>query len=205
VADSGKWSVVQSRSVREDHWIKLREDHCRTAEGVDIAPYYVLDYPDWVHIVALDEQDRVLLVRQYRHGAGEFTVELPAGRIDPSDADILAAAARELLEETGHSAENMVPVSTNAPNPATHSNKVHTILCTGIRKTRPPLDDPRERVDHCWVPVEQAVALARTGQMSAALHVASLLLTLLVLGRLHFLPESPRPSVAPVDRLHEER
>ncbi len=199
MAANSKWSVVRSRYVREDHWIKLREDHCRTAEGIDIAPYYVLEYPDWVHIVALDERDRVLLVRQYRHGAGEFTVELPAGRIDSEDRDVLAAAARELLEETGHSAETVVSVSVNAPNPATHSNKVHTVLCTGVRKTQSPLDDPRERIEHCWEPIEQAVELARAGQMSAALHVASLLLTLFILGRLRFPPEGLHTPVAAVD------
>lgn len=88
-----KWTVRRSSHVCRDRWITLREDECVTPEGVVVAPYYVVEYPDWVHVVALDDHDRLLLVRQYRHGTAEFTLELPAGRIDRADADALAAGA----------------------------------------------------------------------------------------------------------------
>jgi 8-oxo-dGTP pyrophosphatase MutT (NUDIX family) len=83
----GKWRVTASRYIHKDRWIALRADDCVTDDGVPVAPYYVLEYPDWVEVVALDADDNVLLVRQYRHGMGDFSIELPAGGMDPGDTD----------------------------------------------------------------------------------------------------------------------
>lgn len=86
--------------VLRDRWISVHADDCVTAEGVEISPYYVLEYPDWVNVVALDEYDHVLLIRQYRHGLGRISLELPCGGAEPGEST-LDAARRELLEETG--------------------------------------------------------------------------------------------------------
>src|SRR4051794_32365072 len=64
-AEPKPWTVKNSRDVIRDRWVKLRADDCVTAEGVEIAPYYVLEYPDWVHVVALDDEDHIILVEQY--------------------------------------------------------------------------------------------------------------------------------------------
>ena len=71
LAQGGKWRVTGSRYVHKDRWIAVRADDCVTEDGVSVAPYYVLEYPDWVEIVALDADDNLLLVRQYRHGVGD--------------------------------------------------------------------------------------------------------------------------------------
>ena len=64
------WTVRSSRRVLHDRWISVRADDCVTAEGAEVSPFYVLEYPDWVNVVALDDENHVLLVRQYRHGLG---------------------------------------------------------------------------------------------------------------------------------------
>lgn len=174
MALDGKWRVTASRYVHKDRWITVRADDCLTDDGVSIAPFYVLEYPDWVHVVALDAQDNVLLVRQYRHGLGDFSLELPAGAIDPADADSLAAGARELLEETG-CAGTMEFAGLSAPNPATHTNLIHTVVARGVRPVAAPADDPTERLELLWVPVDEAIRLALGGQMVTAIQVASLL------------------------------
>lgn len=178
-----KWTVRRSSHVRRDRWISLREDECVTPEGVVVAPYYVVEYPDWVHVVALDDHDRLLLVRQYRHGTAEFTLELPAGRIDRADADALAAGARELAEETGCAARALRLLAVHAANPANQTNRIHTVLAEGVRQVQAPSDDPRERIEVVWLSLDQAVARALSGEMQTLFQVGSLLLALAATGR----------------------
>src|SRR4051794_40784446 len=117
------WTVLTSRHVHRDRWIAVRADECRSASGALIAPYYVLEYPDWVHVVALDHNDLLLLTRQYRQGDRSVSLELPCGTIDPSYSTPEAAARRELLEETGCTG-TFEPVGRFSPNPATHNNSI---------------------------------------------------------------------------------
>jgi len=63
--------------------------------------FFVLGCADWCNIVALTDDNQVVMVRQFRYGRGEETLELPGGMVDPSDPSPLEAARRELLEETG--------------------------------------------------------------------------------------------------------
>jgi 8-oxo-dGDP phosphatase len=179
------WRALSSREVLRDRWISVRADDCVTADGVEVSPYYVLDYPDWVHVVALDPLDRVLLIRQYRHGAGVISIELPAGGVDPSDADILAAGARELAEEAGYGGR-MSLVGVHSPNPANHSNRVHTVVARDIWPVGSPKKDPLEEIEPFFVDVDEAVRLATSGEMISAMQVASLLLGLRSAGLLHF-------------------
>jgi 8-oxo-dGTP pyrophosphatase MutT (NUDIX family) len=167
------WRVITSERLRADRWISLRADHCVTAEGVEVAPYYVLEYPDWVHVVAIDQQARVLFVEQYRHGAGVITLELPAGRMDAGEAPT-DTAARELREETGWAADDLRLLGASHVNPASHTNCVHTVLASAVTWAGPPLDDPRERLAARWLAAEAAFALAIDGQLPA-MQAASLL------------------------------
>ena len=114
-------------------WIKLRAERCVTQRGAVLDPFYLLDYPEWVHVAAFDEEDRLLLVRQYRHGAGKMSLELPGGVMDPQESDPLVAGARELLEETGHVAATLTHLARLSPNPSSHTNGVHILLATGAR------------------------------------------------------------------------
>jgi 8-oxo-dGTP pyrophosphatase MutT (NUDIX family) len=171
---NGKWRVTASRYIHKDRWIALRADDCLTDDGAPIAPYYVLEYPDWVEIVALDAEDNVLLVRQYRHALGDFTIELPAGGMDPQDTDPCLTGARELLEETG-CAGALSYVGEARPNPGTHTNRIHILLARDVVHAAAPKDDPTERIEHFWVPAAEAVRMALAGEMVVAMQVSSLL------------------------------
>jgi NUDIX domain len=113
------WTVTASRMLFADRWLRVRADDCVTADGHVVKPFYVLDYPNWVNIVAITRDRHVIMIRQYRHGLGGTDFGLPAGNMDPTDTDPLAAAARELLEETGYSSANLRLVASLSPNTAT--------------------------------------------------------------------------------------
>jgi 8-oxo-dGTP pyrophosphatase MutT (NUDIX family) len=173
VSDDG-YRVLSSRHVLKTPWIAVREDAFVTPDGTVHSPYYVAEYPDWVHVVAVDDAQRLLLVRQYRHGMGGVTLELPAGKIDDADASPLEAAARELLEETGCAARTLRLIGTHWANPANQNNRIFTVLAQGVRRVQAPVDDPHERVESEWRPLDQALATAQT--MSALFQAGSLLL-----------------------------
>lgn len=182
-ADLKPWTVKASREVIRDRWIGLRADDCVTAEGTKVAPYYVLDYPDWVQVVALDDEDHVILVEQYRHGIQAMSLELPAGAIDRNDSSPLAAAARELEEETGYVGDHWRYFGRLSPNPATHTNFCHTVLAQGVRSEGKLLKDPTEQIKVVRVPVPEAVRLATNGAILNAMQVASLVLALSAIGK----------------------
>ena len=173
------WQVLRSATVLRDRWIDLRTDDCRTASGQEIAPYYVLTYPDWANVVALTAARELVLVEQYRHAAGRVVLELPGGVVDPADADPLAAAQRELLEETGFAATQWRPVCSLYPNPATQTNQVHTFLATGCRPVKPPsLEAGEEGLAVRCLKLDEVLAGLSSGLLGQAMHVAGLLLAL---------------------------
>ena len=179
------WRVLSSEPIVRDRWINVRADHCVTPGGRDIAPFYVLTYPDWVHVAALTDDDELVLVEQYRHGAGQACLELPGGAMDPGDADPVAAAQRELLEETGFEPARSELVSSLFPNPATQTNRLHGVLATGCRRVAAPrLEDGEEGLTVRCVPVDDILRDLRGGVLQQAMHVGLLLLALSAAGRI---------------------
>ncbi|WP_066779751.1 NUDIX hydrolase [Sphingomonas sp. CCH5-D11] len=172
--DLPPWRVESSRRVIDDPWLRVRADDCVTEEGVRIAPFFVTEHPDWAIVIAVDEGDRLLLVDQYRHGWGITSRELPTGAVDPDDADPIAAGQRELLEETGYGGGEWTLVATLAPNPANQSNRCYALLARGVRQMAKPKDEPTERLRLIALPVKEAMAIARTGGIVQAMHVAAL-------------------------------
>ena len=177
-ADLPSWRTTNSTRLVHDRWLKVRADDCVTADGVEIAPYYVLEYPDWVGIIALDAEDHIYLVQQYRHGLGVVALELPGGAVDANDASPVEAAARELREETGLSSTEWDYVGKLAPNPATHNNHSHIVIARNVELASRPADDPTERIRLIRMPIRQAIELVLEGKMIQVIHVAALTLAL---------------------------
>ena len=169
--------------VIENQWLKVRADDCITSEGFEISPYYVFEYPDWVQIVALDSSDHIILVEQYRHGLGVLSLELPAGSVEPGDGSPIRAGARELAEETGYVADRWHLVASLSPNPANHNNHLHVLLAQGAVSCGDPDNNPSERLRTIRMPLNEAIHAAMDGKIIQALHVGSLALVLMRLGR----------------------
>jgi 8-oxo-dGTP pyrophosphatase MutT (NUDIX family) len=169
------WRVEATETLVKDRWIDLRAETCITAEGVTIAPFYILGYPDWAHVVALTPEGRFILVRQWRQAAQMVCLELPGGMIDPGEAPE-AAAARELLEETGFAGDQPRPLGVTWANPASHTNHVRSFLITNARPTALQHTDPSERIEVVEAGWDDLPGLIERGEFSQALHIASLML-----------------------------
>lgn len=177
------WTVLSSRTLYEDKWVRLRGDTCRTAGDHVVSDYHVLEYPHWSHVVALDG-DHIILVRQFRHGAGSMSLELPGGMVDADDTDIAQAAARELLEETGYQADQIRLIASLSPNAATHANKAHVSLAENVRLVDQQSLDGSEAIEILRMPVAEAVQIALTGGMLQSMHAGLLMIGLNAAGRL---------------------
>lgn len=139
------WVVTASRRVIDDRWIHLRADDCVDAAGRSIAPYYVLEQPEWVSVVALTVRGEVVVVREYRHGSATLERGLPGGAVDPGESP-LAAAQRELAEETGYVSDDWIDLGSSWVNPANQSNRVHFRLARGATPQREQALDPGELI-----------------------------------------------------------
>ncbi len=141
------WRVVESRVTYEDRWLKVRSDHCVTTLGRVVAPYHVLEYPTWVNVVALTDEGQVVLIQEYRHGAGRVMLGLPSGTMDPADPDPVITARRELVEETGFEAGPMFCLGKHLANPANQTNLSCLYLAVGARATGQRQLDPTEEIE----------------------------------------------------------
>lgn len=193
------WKVFGSRHVLRDRWISVRADDCLTASGVRVAPYYVLEYPDFVHVVALDSYDRVVLVRQYRHGIRKFSLELPGGTMDLADEDPIATARRELREETGYVGESFRLLASLSTDPAKLNNRLHLVLAESVVAAGPPTPDPAEEITTELVGCRAAYDLALGGKVLNAQHVALLVIGFHAAGRVttNFNAEAVSPAATP--------
>lgn len=170
------WRVRNSRTVLEDRWIKVRMDECTTDDGTIISSYYVLEYPNWVHMTVINDRDQVLVTEQYRHGAGITSFELPCG-IQEGGEKPLEAAKRELLEETGYGGD-FVLAGKFSPNPATHANDIYIFLVTNPVKKSQAHDDSTEMINYGFMDVEKIYKLIDKGEFQQGLHISSLVLGL---------------------------
>ena len=184
--DPKLWQVEGSGYLIKSPWLTVRQDAVRLPNGSFIPDYYIFEYPNWVNVVAVTTDGQLILVRQYRHGNATVGYELCAGTVDPSDgaseAGLLLAAQRELLEETGYGGGSWQPFMTTSANTGTHTNFNHTFLATGVEWQQPQTLDDTEDITVHLVSPEQAWAIINDDQMLQAMCAAPLLKYLSRLG-----------------------
>lgn len=160
-----------SERIFDHPFLSLRRDHFGDRAGTDEKAAYVIEIANWVNIVALDDLDRVLMVSQFRYGTGSVTLEIPGGAID-SDEVPLAAAERELMEETGFEADDWSEVGVVEPNPAIQGNRCTTFVARRLRRVRE--FDAEEIDDISFVPLADLRGQIRAGTVQHALVIAAI-------------------------------
>jgi 8-oxo-dGTP pyrophosphatase MutT (NUDIX family) len=177
------WEILSSKHVVKDRWLTLRADDCRSADGQVIAPYYVLEYPPWVNVLALTPEHNVVLIKQYRHAIRQVILELPGGAQDEQDASVLDAAQRELREETGYVAEDWRETGTFCASPNNHTNMAHCFLAFGARYVTAPQRETTEQIEVVLMSLDEFLERAYQGELGHSHHVAALFFAVRALGR----------------------
>jgi ADP-ribose diphosphatase len=173
VPDPSPWPIVQSDHTADFHVFRTRVDLARSPRSGKLHQFVVLDAPDWVNVVAVTEDEQVVLVRQYRHGLRSVSLEIPGGMADPGESPE-AAARRELLEETGYGSDHWERLGLVHPNPAIQNNSLTTFLARGSRRIAEPTPDGTEDIVVELVPVAELATLVSTGRITHALVVNAL-------------------------------
>jgi ADP-ribose pyrophosphatase len=137
--------------------------------------FVVIDAPDWVNVLALTPDRQLVLVRQFRFGIDEFSLEIPGGVMERGE-DPLAAARRELGEETGYTGRSARRLGGVHPNPALMNNVCHLVLVEQAERTQGLAWDPDEEIEVLTAPVDEVYAWARSGRIRHALVLDALLL-----------------------------
>lgn len=168
-----KWDKLGHEYVFESKWLKVRKDIVRLPNGVILDDYFVLEYPTWVHVIAITEDGLFVMERQYRHGLGQIDFEICAGTCEKGE-DPLTAAKRELLEETGYAGGNWELYGISAPNPAAMTNLNYTYLVNGVKKVSVPHQELSEDIDILLMTLEEVRELMDKGQITQGCMLAML-------------------------------
>lgn len=177
-----KWEQLSAEYLFKESWFSLRRDKVLKGNGGEMYPYYVLEYTHWATVFPVTTQGEIIMVRQYRYGLGEWSLEVPGGIMDPHETNPLEAAKRELLEETGYSCGQIREVGKVAPNPATANNWMHIFLATDCELTHTQSFDPHEEMELILMDIEDVKHLLRENKIIQSLHTATILYGLLALG-----------------------
>ena len=173
ITEDKKWTILSSEYLIKRPWLTARRDVAQLPDGRINYEYYVLEYPDWVNIIAITEDGDFVLERQYRHALGNTCYELPCGVIEEGETP-LEAAKRELLEETGYAGGIWQEWMKLSPNPATSTNYAHSFLVTGVKKVDGQHLDATEDIDVYLKRPEFVRELLENNQILQALMAAPL-------------------------------
>ena len=181
-----KWKTLKSEYLFKDMWFTVRKDTCERPDGKIVSPYYVYEFPTWVTALALTEDGKVILERQYRHGIGETDYEIPGGCVDDTDKNYEEAIARELLEETGYAFTHYEYLGKTSANPSTNNNWMHMYLATGGKKVKDQSFDDNEDIDIHLVTIDELKQMLRDNKIIQSMHVTAIHYGLQKLGELKY-------------------
>jgi 8-oxo-dGTP pyrophosphatase MutT (NUDIX family) len=170
------WPRLDSQPVFDAGLFRVTRERTRSPRTGGERDVYVLHMADWLMTVPLTAQGELVLVRQYRHGSGEASLEVPGGLHDGTGERPEQGAARELAEETGYGDGVLSFLGELRPQPALLSNRVRIYLAQGIRRTAAPQPDAGEDIEVVLLDPREVPARIASGEINNAMTVTALAL-----------------------------
>lgn len=168
-----RWERGAERLLASTRIFDLKEVAFRHPERKTERGFVVIDSPDWAKVAAVTPDGRLVTVRQFRYGTDAFSLELPGGIVERGE-DPVAAAVRELREETGFEGARARLLASFHPNPAIQSNRCHLVLVEDAERRAEVAWDADEEIEVGAAPVAQVLAWGREGRITHSLALAAL-------------------------------
>lgn len=169
-SETPMWKRNRSELVADCRVFEVRRDWSLNPRDQREHDFYCIEAPDWINVIPLTASDEVVMIEQYRHGADEISLEIPGGMVDAGESPI-DAARRELMEETGYGAGEILSLGKTRPNPAIQDNWIHTFLARNVTFQSAPTFDGTEHTAVRLVPLADVAALIDDETINHALVV----------------------------------
>ena len=166
------WKVITSTRDASYRVFSIRTDRARSPRTGKEHDFFILESSSWVNVIPLTPEDEVIMVRQYRHGIQGVTLEIPGGLVEDSDSPE-EAAGRELYEETGYRASEMIPLGSVHTNPAIQNNECYTFLARDVFLGGGQSQDEKEDIEVVARPLSEIPNLIRNGEITHSLVLAA--------------------------------
>lgn len=167
------WEILESEYIHQSQWLVARKDKVKTTQGVVINDFYVLEYPTWVNIIAITNEGNYVIEHQYRHGIGQNVYEICAGTCEKRE-EPMAAARRELLEETGFGGGKWSLIGKYAPNPNSMNNWCYSFLAENVFKLQEPQQEQTECIEVIQVDKTELKRMMLEGKIVEGIMLAPL-------------------------------
>lgn len=167
------WPVITGKALNDYRVFRTRSEIARSPRTGEEHEFFIIEGGDWVNVIPLTPDEEVVLIEQYRHGSKRVELEIPGGIIDVKDASPIAAAERELLEETGYRGTRSILLGTIRPNPAIQENNLHIVLVEGAVPAGDVQFDPAEDIHVVPMPLREIDQLIAHGKIAHSLVIAA--------------------------------
>lgn len=168
------WQKISSTPIGNFRIFTLRSDKKISPRTGKEHDFVILDSVNWVNVIAVTPDQKLVMIEQFRHGSNTVELEIPGGMMDANETSPVAAGVRELREETGYEGDNARVLGQAFPNPATQSNTCFTVLVENCRCLHPVAFDHGEDLVTRLVPAADAPQLVGDGKISHTLVVTAL-------------------------------
>jgi len=176
-----KWKILKSSLALDNRWFRVRCDQVQLPNGQILDDYFVWESGDVAMVVPITTNNKLVFVRQYKHGIAEIMIEYPAGYVDKTE-EPTQAAQRELEEETGYRAEEIIPLAKVIHHPTKETGCLFLFLAKVDKKHEPKDLDVTEEIEVLEIPIREALEMIKDGRIWADATIAATYLALQELG-----------------------
>lgn len=171
------WKVIGSEYLVKNDYLRLKRDRCLLPNGHICDEYYVVEKNDGVLVFATTKKKKILVISQYKHGGGEVIIEIPAGRVEENE-DFMDAGKRELLEETGYSADKFEYLGFLKFDASSTKGICHVLYCKDAKKTGPQHLEKTEDITVHEVSRKELYGMLMKGTVNVGIIVGAMFLGL---------------------------
>jgi ADP-ribose pyrophosphatase len=167
------WKCAKTEEGPDLKLFRVQHHWMENPRNGKILKRLVLETSNWVNVIALTPEERIICVRQYRFGTGKISLEIPGGLVDPGESD-RQAAMRELKEETGYTGSEWQHLGIVEPNPAFLNNLCHHWLALNVEQTDHPQPDEGEDIEIVTLNFDEIISHIRSGEIRHVLVLSAL-------------------------------